>query len=94
MVIHHLTTENKKRTMHEIYRVLCPGGELGMVDFGEPRQAYGRLTGLVMRWMEQANDNIKGRLPGMIYAAGFKQVREPAQYITLAGDLSVFWARK
>ena len=94
LVIHHLTTDDKQRTMREIYRVLRPGGELHIVDFGKPRHVYARLISLIMRRLEQAADNIQGLLPGMIHAAGFDQVHEPAQYRTLFGDLSLYWARK
>ena len=74
LVIHHLSTENKQRAMQEIYRVLRPGGELHIVDFGKPHQTYTRLISLVMRRLEQAADNIQGLLPGMIHDAGFEQV--------------------
>ncbi len=40
LVIHHLTTENKRRTFKEIYRVLRPGGELHILDFGRPYNLY------------------------------------------------------
>ena len=94
LVIHHLTTDNKKRTMCEIYRVLHPDGELHIVDFGKPHQAYARLISHVMRRLEQAADNFQGLLPGMIHDAGFQKVHEPVRYATLFGDLSLYWARK
>jgi ubiquinone/menaquinone biosynthesis C-methylase UbiE len=94
LVIHHLTTDNKQGAMREIYHVLHPGGELHVVDFGKPRQAYARLVSLVVHKLEHAADNIQGLLPGMIHDAGFEQVHELSQYATLFGDLSHYWTRK
>jgi ubiquinone/menaquinone biosynthesis C-methylase UbiE len=62
MVMHHLTAENKGRTMREIRRVLKPQGEFHMVDFGTPVNAYARITASVMRKFEDVNDNIQGKL--------------------------------
>jgi demethylmenaquinone methyltransferase/2-methoxy-6-polyprenyl-1,4-benzoquinol methylase len=35
--------------LREIYRVLAPGGEVGILDFGEPRGVLGRLYRLYFR---------------------------------------------
>ena len=94
LVIHHLITTDKQRAMHEIYRVLRPGGELHIVDFGKPRHIYAQLISLVMQRLEEAADNIQGLLPGMIRSAGFAQVEETAQYTTIVGGLSLFQAKK
>src|ERR1700730_9701268 len=34
LVLHHVTTGNKALTLHEAHRVLRPGGELHIADFG------------------------------------------------------------
>jgi SAM-dependent methyltransferase len=94
LVFHHLTSENKLHAMREIYRVLRPGGELHIVDFGKPRRIYARLISLVMRRLEEAADNIQGLLPGMIRSAGFAQVEETIQYTTIVGGLSLYRAKK
>ena len=94
LVIHHLTTENKQRAMHEIYRILRSGGELHIADFSKPRGLYPQLISLVMRRLEEAADNIRGLLPGMIRIAGFEQVEETDHYSTIVGSLSLFRAKK
>jgi ubiquinone/menaquinone biosynthesis C-methylase UbiE len=94
LVIHHLSTEDKQRTMREIYRVLQPGGELHMVDFGKPHGIYAWLISLIMRRLEESADNIQGLLPEIMRNAGFQQVEEPAQYTTIVGGLSLFRAQK
>ena len=39
LVMHHLSTEDKRRTANEAFRILRPGGELHVVDFGKPHNA-------------------------------------------------------
>ena len=94
LVLHHLTGENKQRTFDEIHRVLRPGGELSVVDFGPPHSAYARLLSPFIRRLEQAADNVNGLLPEMMRRAGFEQVEEPTHYTTIFGDLSLYRARK
>ena len=65
-----------------------------MVDFGKPRSIYARAISLVMGRLEQAADNIRGLLPGMIRNAGFVQVEETVQYTTIVGGISLFQAKK
>lgn len=40
---------NYDRGLMEIYRVLAPGGEVGILDFGEPKGAMGKLYRLYFR---------------------------------------------
>jgi ubiquinone/menaquinone biosynthesis C-methylase UbiE len=94
LVIHHLTTDNKQRAIQEIYRILRPGGELHIVDFGKPKSIYARLIAPIMRRLEEAADNIQGLLPEMMRNAGFQRVEEPAHYTTIVGGLSLFRAKK
>ena len=94
LVFHHLTTENKHRTLSEIVRVLKPGGELHVVDFGKPHNAYARLIAPIIWRLEQAADNVKGRLPEMFRQAGFDQVEDTARYTTVFGTLALLRARK
>ncbi|HYG78956.1 MAG TPA: class I SAM-dependent methyltransferase, partial [Pyrinomonadaceae bacterium] len=88
MMLHHLSTDDKKRTLNEVHRVLRPGGEAHVVDFGPPRTPYTRLITFVLARMEQAAANIKGLLPEMFRAAGFDRVEETGQFMTVAGALA------
>lgn len=88
LVFHHLTGQDKRRAMAEVYRVLRAGGEFHIVDFGKPRSLYGNLLSSVMKRLEQAADNVSGLLPVMMREAGFEQVEETAHYTTILGSLS------
>ncbi|MEW5986417.1 MAG: class I SAM-dependent methyltransferase [Chloroflexota bacterium] len=94
LVIHHLTTSQKQQAMNELYRVLRPGGELHLVDFGRPRSLYARLLGWFIASQEEAADNIQGLLPGMMEQAGLHDVVETNQFTTILGGLSLYRARK
>jgi ubiquinone/menaquinone biosynthesis C-methylase UbiE len=94
LVFHHLTRENKVRTIKEIFRVLSPGGELHLADFGKPHNALMYLISLVFRHLEETKENIDGLLPGMFRKAGFEQVEETARFMTIFGTLSLYRAKK
>src|SRR3990170_3448910 len=69
-------------------------GELHIVDFGKPHNAYARLVSFVMGRFEEAADNVKGRLPEMFRQAGLDRAEETARYTTPFGTLSLYHAWK
>jgi ubiquinone/menaquinone biosynthesis C-methylase UbiE len=90
LVLHHLTTADKRRALAEVYRVLRPGGELHVLDFGPPRSTYGKALMPLFRHLEQVADNLEGRLPEMFAGAGFTDVAENARFVTVVGDLALY----
>jgi len=94
LVFHHLARDDKQRTFNEVFRVLRPGGELHIVDFGKPHHAFAHFISLVARRLERAADNIDGLLPEMMRRAGFARVDEPARFTTVVGTLSLYKGQK
>lgn len=87
LMIHHLTTPNKLKAFQEVFRVLKPGGEFHVLDFGKPTSSGMRLISLFIAQMEQAGDNIRGLLPGLLHQAGFSNVTEAKHFKTIVGEL-------
>ena len=94
LVIHHLTTEDKRLAFKEIYRVLKPRGELHLIDFGAPHSSLARFMTKFMRRFEETADNFDGLIPRFITEAGFSPVNEAEHFVTLFGPLSMIKAVK
>ena len=96
LVFHHLTSQDKLRTLHEVARVLRPGGELHLADWGRAQNPVMRASFLLVQVLEgfrTTEDNVQGKLPLLIAAAGFTDVRETGHYATLFGTLALYSAR-
>ena len=97
LFFHHLSHEDKGRTLNEVYRVLGRGGELHVADFGKPQNVLMRVAALPWRAFDGLHttaDNVGGQLPLMFREAGFTEVCETARYMTLFGTLALYQARK
>jgi len=92
--MHHLTHADKRRAAAEVFRVLRPGGEWHVLDFGKPHTVYCLSVSYVLRWTEELMENIQGLLPRIFQDAGFIDVEEPYRRATLAGTVSTYRARK
>ena len=87
IMIHHLKTPDKETTAKEVFRVLKPGGQLHIIDFGKPYTLYGKILGPFLHKFEEANDNIEGRLPEIFGAPGLK-TKIVGHFWTFFGDLA------
>ena len=94
LVLHHMTSSQKRRTFGELQRVLRPGGELHIVDFGRPHSPVMSAMALVMRHFEETADHFAGLLPAMLSESGFAQVTETSYFATVFGPLSLYAAMK
>lgn len=97
LFFHHLTRESKQRTLAEVFRVLRPGGELHVADWGKPANALLAAAFVLVRVFdgyENTADHAGGRLPVLFREAGFEDVTELARYATVYGSLYLYRARK
>jgi len=94
LFFHHLTRSAKHEAAGDMFRVLRPGGELHVMDFGAPRGLAARAVGQIIRHFEQVADHIDGRLPGVFQLAGFTEVAEVERHMTLVGMVTFYRARK
>jgi ubiquinone/menaquinone biosynthesis C-methylase UbiE len=96
LMLHHLTTAEKEAALRAVRTLLRPGGELHVADFGRPHTAYTRLAATAFRYFdgaERTGDNLDGRLPALLTAAGFTDVAETERWTTAFGTLAFLRAR-
>jgi len=93
IMIHHLKTPDKWLTAREVYRVLKPGGQLHIIDFGKPVSWYGKILGPFLHKFEEANDNIDGKLPEIFGAPGLK-TKVIGNFWTFFGDQAFLYGEK
>jgi ubiquinone/menaquinone biosynthesis C-methylase UbiE len=97
LVLHHLTSEDKRRALAECYRVLRPAGELHIADWGRPHNVFMWLASWSVRLFDGLHttaDNVQGRLPELCRQAGFVGVEETGRFATMFGTLSLYRAQK
>jgi len=95
LFFHHLNDKQKSQAFSEIFRVLKPGGELHVVDWGKPDHSLLRLSFLVVQLLdgfENTKANIEGRLPWFMCEAGLEDVQTAQNINTLLGTLTAYRA--
>ena len=95
LMLHHLTTTEKQAALGAVRRLLRPGGELHIADWGPPQNQLMRIATGVVEWFdghERLAANVRGELPAMLTAAGFARVAEGARRMTPFGTLAFLHA--
>ena len=97
LCFHHLARDLKARAAREVARVLRPGGEFHVADWGPPPDPVARVQFLVVQafdGFEPTRDNIAGRLPAIFAGAGLSDVRERSRLRVMFGSLSIYSAAR
>jgi ubiquinone/menaquinone biosynthesis C-methylase UbiE len=97
LFFHHLVLRDKERTITEIVRVLRPGGELHVADWGQPRSLREKAGAFGIRTFdgdEPTRDNLAGRLPELFEAGGLTDAGEHERVSTPLGVVSLYSARR
>ncbi|HUP91866.1 MAG TPA: class I SAM-dependent methyltransferase [Solimonas sp.] len=97
LFFHHLEAAAKRRSFAELARVLKPGGELHVADWGAAANPAMRLAFLGIQLLDgfaNTADNVRGLLPGMMREAGLREVHERQRFSTMWGTLSLYSAQR
>lgn len=97
LMLHHLSTEQKRAALAASLALLAPGGEMHIADFGKPHTIWTGLAAAGVSWLDGHDSlgvNLRGELPAMVRDAGFEEVEQGENWSTLFGTLVFIRARK
>ena len=97
LFFHHLTLENKQKTLQEIFRVLKQGGEIHIADWGKPTNALMSILFYqiqIFDGLATTTSNKKGVIPGLLKTAGFEDISVVEEFSTMFGTMTLYRANK
>ena len=97
LFFHHLLPDSKAQVLAEVFRVLEANGEMHISDWGKPSNGLMRAMFFFVQLLDGfacTRDNVAGRLPGFVEAAGARQVHNYDCYDTVLGTLRLLRATK
>ena len=92
-LFHHLTRENKRKALAEVFRVLSKGGEFHLADWGKPQNSAMRLAFFAIQLLDgfaTTRDHVRGSMIRYLEETGFEAVGETRRFVTLWGTLVLY----
>ena len=93
LVLHHLSPAGKRAALGEMSRVLRPGGQLVIGDWGAPHDVLMRVAFVGLQCLDgfaNTRGHAAGAVPGLIEDAGFDRPRRLTRLRTVAGTFEVW----
>lgn len=90
LFFHHLSPEDKWKTLEQARTLLRKRGELHILDWGRPSSVLHRVGFLGIQLFdgfENTQDHVAGNLSGLVRAAGFAEVESAGSLDTVWGTL-------
>ena len=97
LFFHHLLARDKDSTAKEVFRVLKPGGEFHVADWGKAANLGMRMLFVPVQLLDgirNTRDNVRGRLPAVFAQAGFENIVQTKAFSTVFGTLALYRATK
>ena len=97
LFFHHLPSEGKRSAVREVRRVLRPGGELHVADWGPPTDPLMSALSLSIRVLdgfEPTRENFTGALASIFEQEGLVRVRLHDRMRTVFGALAFYSATR
>ncbi|MGK2907944.1 MAG: class I SAM-dependent methyltransferase [Desulfuromonadales bacterium] len=97
MFFHHLAWQDKVRTAQEIYRVLKPGAELHLADWGRSANLCMRglfLSVQLLDGFKNTQSHVQGKLDKLFVQNGFVDVTQRQTFNTIYGTVALYSAKK
>lgn len=95
LMMHHLTTDKKRKAIQEIHRILAKDGKFYLADFGRQLNPLFALIGnIASKFEPEVEANFKGLLPDLMRDAGFQDVQTLKRYNTKVGTIYIYASEK
>ncbi len=97
LLLHHLSPALKRRALAEAFRVLAPGGELHVADWGRPQNVLMRTLFFGVQLLDgfaTTAENVAGMLPDLFPEAGFRHARGTGTFGTAFGTIGLYRGRR